>query len=330
METDRIFITGATGFLAQQVVAHLLKEKRGLTLAVRDAARCRRTWRDHPDVSILEMGEMGPDTDFTDALSDAAAVVHLAGLAHIVATEARDAEARFMDANAGMTEALVRAVRGSKVRSFVHLSSLAAIIPNAVAGIVDDSTDIGPVTAYGRSKREAERHVRALAEAGIFSISLRPPLIVGSRARGNWAALQALAWSGLPLPFASIRNRRSFVSAQTLCEAISLLCGRAWPTGLSGDYCIADPQTFSLPEIVRLLREGMGKPARLVPFPGSVIAMAGALTGRRQRIQGMIGDLNVDGSRFLDTFGLQPQTTLADAIVRSGAEYAANRSGMAA
>lgn len=321
MERQPIFVTGATGFLGRHVVEHLLTTGRKLVLAVRDAGRGPPEWTGNPDVTIIEVGELGPDTSFGDCLEGTVAVIHLAGLAHLPGADGPDAEARFMDVNAGTTEMLARAARRAKVGTFVHLSSLAAIVPNAVAEVINDKTDLGPVTAYGRSKRLAEEHVRKLAEDGVFAVSLRSPLIVGADARGNWALLQALAATELPLPFASVRAQRSFIGVEALCEAIALLTREAWPPHLSGDYCIADPEPLSLPEVTRLLRKGMGKPGRLFPCPPALIEMAGALAGRRRQVAGLIGELKVDASRFCQAFGFQPQSSLRDAIMRSGADY---------
>lgn len=323
MEQQPIFVTGATGFLGRHVVEHLLKTGRSLILAVRDASRCPPEWIGNDRIVIRKFGELGANTDFGDALNDVGAVIHLAGLAHVATGDKDDAEAAFMRANAGATEALVRAAATAGIRTFVHLSSLAAVVPNALDQTIDDQTDLGPSTPYGRSKRLAEEHVRKLAGDGVFAVSLRPPLIVGADARGNWALLQRIAATGLPLPFASVRTRRSFIGVEALCEAIALLCDKAWPAKLSGDYCIADPEPVSLPEVTHLLRKGMGKPTRLLPFPPALIEMAGALAGRRRQVAGLTGELKVDASRFFQTFGFRPQSSLRDEIVRSGAEYAA-------
>ena len=325
MEPKPIFLTGATGFLGRHVVAHLLRGGRKLVLAVRDWSRCPAEWNGRPEISIFETGELGPYTDFGDALNGVGAVVHLAGLAHVAAGDGQGEDAAFMRANAGATGALARAAAAAGASTFVHASSLAAIAPNALDRTIDDSTELGPSTPYGRSKRLAESHVRTLADNGVFAVSLRPPLIVGADARGNWAALQALAHTGLPLPFASIRNRRAFIGVEALSEAIALLCEKPWPAELSGNYAIADRELLSLPEVTRLLREGMGRPARLLPLPAPAFDMIGALTGRRRRIAGLTGNLLVDASRFERIFGFQPSVSLREEIVRSGKEYAASR-----
>ena len=104
--------------------------------------------------------------------------------------------------------------------------------------------------------------------------------IVGAEARGNWALLERLAASGLPLPFASIVNRRSFVGVETLCEAISALICQTPESRLSGNYCIADEETLSLPDVIGELRQGMGMSPRIFACPPAIFAALGQLTGR--------------------------------------------------
>jgi lipopolysaccharide/colanic/teichoic acid biosynthesis glycosyltransferase len=198
---------------------------------------------------------------------------------------------------------------------------LAAVTPNASAEIVDDLTGTHPSSPYGQSKRAAERHVQQLAAAGRFAVSLRPPLVVGAEARGNWRSLQKLAALTLPLPFAAIANRRSFISVQSLAEAIALLCSRSWPPSCSGDYCIADPNVLSLPELVTELRGGMGRRPNLFPCPPQLFDALGAVTGRAHQIAGLTGSLEVDGSRFATTFEFVPELPIRKAIRLSGKEF---------
>lgn len=160
-----------------------------------------------------------------------------------------------------------------------------------------------------------------MARAGAFAISLRPPLVVGAHARGNWAALQKLARSGLPLPFGSLNPKRSFASVQTLTDAILTLCNGPPDPALSGNYCIADPEPLSVSEVITALRDGMNMAPRLFNCPTNVFAMIGLITGRQRQLSGLIGSLEVDPSRFYARFGFHPMMTLVEAIRRSGAEY---------
>jgi UDP-glucose 4-epimerase len=325
MPSDRIVVTGATGFIGRQLVERLARDGKALTLAVRDPRKCPAEWRNDPAMEIVAAPDLTRPEALMPLLQRAASVVHLAGLAHVAQADAAGAEAAFMKANAEVTRALADASARSGVPTFVNISSLASVTPNVTEATVDDSANAAPTTAYGRSKRAAEEHVATLAGKGVFAISIRPPLVVGARARGNWGLLQRLAASGIPLPFASVSNQRSFLAVGALCEAISTLVSQAWKAELSGNYCIADAERLSLPEVIAELRRGMGMSPRLFAFRPSVFATIGQLTGRRRQFASLTGNLRVDASRFFSTFASRPGMPIRKAIQESGASYVADR-----
>lgn len=318
MSSGRILVTGATGFIGRSLVSQWL-DRRPLTVVVRNPEEADKLWRGRGDVRIVATGPIESSTSLEDAFSGISSVVHLAGLAHVDAAEGD--VSRFMRANSDATEKLVQMSARQGVGAFVHVSSLASVVGNASAEVVDDNTRHPALTPYGVSKRLAEDYVAKLPKMGIFSVSLRPPLVVGAGAKGNWNALQRLAATGLPLPFAGVRNRRSLVSVGTVIEAISHLCSRPWPIEAAGDYCLADVGTLSLPEIVTLLRQGMALPPRLVPFPPAVLAAAARAVKQERRAAGLLGDLEVDASRFRETFGFTGSEGIREAIVASGQMY---------
>lgn len=323
MIKNRILVTGASGFIGRATVAMLLERGLSVSLALRDGSHM--PWPvDNDQLKVFVTGDLAAD-DFISRLDPAfanvRAVVHLAGLAHIAAADRANADLLFVRSNMTATKNLVKMALIHQVSSFIHLSSLAAISNNTSTKIINDVTANPPPTGYGRSKIMAEAEVQKLADSGIFAISLRPPLVAGAGARGNWAALQRLARTGLPLPFSSLSFKRSFASIQTLTEAILALCNKAHNPSFSGNYCIADPEKLSVPEVVTALREGMRMQPRLFSCPMSVFSTIGAITGRQRQLAGLIGPLEVDSSRFCTNFGFRPTTPLVKAIQRSGAEF---------
>lgn len=319
MNTGRILITGATGFIGRHLVPHLLSAGHRLTLAVRNADAYPALWRNHADIRVVATGPLETTPNLGDVLVGVDRVIHLAGLAHI--RHSHSTQGPFESANAIATARLAEAAADCTVATFVHMSSLAAITDNSSSLIVDDETDEEPVTPYGKSKRIAEKHVEALAGRGIFAVSLRPPLVVGADARGNWRALQRLAMTGLPLPFANVANCRSLVDIDTLVQALAHLTTSRWTPSLSGNYCVADKERVSLPRIVTALRTGMEMPPRLLSFPPGLLRTVLHLTRRRQMAAGLLGDLVVDSCRFRRVFNFSSEKDLICAIVDSGRQY---------
>lgn len=317
MGKGRILITGSSGFVGRHLVAKLISAGRSVTLALRrrDAAQLR--WQDNCAVRLIETGPIEDCASLKDAMSDVSTVIHLAGLAHVQ----NGTESSFIAANSVATDRLAEAALKAGVGVFIHMSSLAAVTGNVSQRIINDQSPRMPVTPYGRSKCIAEDHVSALSQNGILAVSLRPALITGSDAGGNWGAFQRLAASGVPLPFANVENRRSLVSIETVIEAIMQLCLLKWPTTSSGAYCLADKGTVSLKQIVTELRRGMSLEPRLFPFPPGIISSAALLVGQKRRIEGMLGNLEVDADRFVTTFSFDRLPNVCDMVRQSGAAY---------
>lgn len=317
--SGKVAITGATGFIGRHLVAHLSQQGCELTLLVQDVRNCPSVWRNQDNIHVVETGPLETASNLNEALSGVLTVIHLAGLAH-----SKNASPELMHrANTRATELIAEAAFDQRIRTFVYLSSIAAVTANALASVVDDGVTPQPVDAYGESKRRAEIQVSKLADSGILAVSIRPPLVVGAEAPANWRLLQRLASTGLPLPFGSIRNRRSYIGVTTLVGMLAHLCHGNWSVDRSGDYCVASPASLSLAEVIGLLRRGMKKRAMLFPVPVEVLKGGLRLAGRERMIRSLLGDLQIDGARFDKVFGFRETEHIREAIVASGRDFAA-------
>lgn|GEM_PF-173247 len=318
--SGRTAITGSTGFVGRHLMSRMIEKGSDVTLLVQDARKCPAGWRDNPHIHIVQTGPLEQADNLCEALRDAATVIHLGGLAHVKSAEA----ARFMAANAEGTERLAAASARVGVKTFVHLSSIAAITENAASGTISEATPARPGGPYGQSKQAAERHVSALAAQGIFAASLRPPLVVGADAPGNWRTLQQLALSGAPLPFGNTSNRRAYIGVDTLVEMLDLLSAHEWGSDKSGDYCIANVEKLSLTQVLSLLRQAMGKRRALFSVPSRLLVAPLVLLGQRRITQSLFGDLDIDSRRFRDAFAFSEARGIREEIHKSGYEFALN------
>jgi nucleoside-diphosphate-sugar epimerase len=298
----KVVVTGAGGFAGSHLVAALGRAGHEVVSWVR---------RETPGALVVDLTRIAPAM-----LEGVDAVVHTAGVAHLSPRPGEDLSALFHEGNTAVTTALARAVAASEVRVLVHLSSIAAAGYtefSAGAGLSENQA-IAPAGPYGESKLRAEAPVGELRRVGKLGVNLRPPLIYGSGARGNWPRLLQLARSPLPLPFGSVRNRRSFLGIENLGDLVLTILSQADEPGLSGTYHVADAEVFSLREVIATLRAAAGKKAGLVPFPPGLMKTLLKAAGRGSMGDGLFGDLVVDATRVREAFAWSPPVATLDGM----------------
>jgi nucleoside-diphosphate-sugar epimerase len=198
------------------------------------------------------------------ALQEAGAVVHLAAIAH---RRAGREELQRVNVDLAMETARKAAAAGAR---FVFLSSVKVHGELSSAPFRHDSP-IAPQDRYAESKARAEEALRALP--GLRLAVLRPPLVYGPGVKANFLALVRAVARGLPLPLASVDNRRSLIYVGNLAAAI-LAC-----LDKEGTFLVSDGAPVSTPQLCREIGAALGRPARLFAFPPALLPqkLAGSL-----------------------------------------------------
>lgn len=304
----RVLVTGATGFIG----THLLPALRQRGYTVRAAVRA--TGRlPGDDVETVRVGEIGADTDWDAALEGVDAVIHLAARAHVLRESGADPREAFMRVNAEGTRRLAEACVG-RVNQLVFVSSI-AVHGSAAGPYLDEDSPLLPDTPYGESKRQAEETLIGLDRAGQLPVSiLRPPLVYGPQAPGNLGRLARAVQRGLPLPLASVDNRRSLVGVDHLSAAL-IGCLES-PRAARGSFMVADEECLSTAEIIRCLARGAGRPAHLWPCPPGLLRLGGRLVGRARMISQLLDSLTVDARRLCSAIGPFQQQTSCEGLAR--------------
>lgn len=309
-ETQRILITGSSGFVGRALCARLEAESITFRAAVRNKVQA----------IDYEVGSIDGKTDWSEALSNCDVVVHLAARVHVMDECAADPLTAFREVNVAGTENLARQAARCGVRRFVFVSSI-KVNGETTSRVLFSSSDMpAPRDAYGQSKYEAELALARIAkETGMEIVIVRPPLVYGPGVRANFLRLMQIVRRSVPLPMGAIDNRRSMVALDNLVDLL-LTCVRH-PAAAGKTFLVSDGHDVSTPELVRMLAAAMGKRAFLLPVPPALLAAGAALLGKSAAADRLLGSLQVDMAATQSLLDWQPPVSMPDAIDATVAHF---------
>jgi nucleoside-diphosphate-sugar epimerase len=299
-----VLVTGADGFVGRAVVRFLQQQGHRVRRVSRQAGVGGAAHTVRLDV--------GPLTEWGPALDGIDTVVHLAGCAHRRDASGAAVQREMFRVNTEGTRALATAARRSGVETLLFISSIAAAA-ECSGDAVDESVACRPQTIYGRSKLEAEGAIAA--ERGrMRAVILRPPLVYGRGAPGNFARLLQAVQRRWPLPFGAVRNRRSFIFLGNLADAIAVAIDDERADGI---FHVADLRPVSTPEFIREIASAIDVPVRLWHLPPQWLVPGARLIGVGDTMRKLTESLPVDISRFRTCVGWNPPWDMQRALSES-------------
>lgn len=310
-----VLVTGATGFIGRALVDRLLAR-----VDVGVTALVRRQSLDFPEAvsQIVISGRAGwRDVQIPSGLTT---LVHLAGRAHVLKETSSSPIDLYREDNVDSTLALARQALTAGVKRFIFISSIGVNGSSTTGKPFDESSIPAPRADYAISKWEAEQGLRELLRGTEMElVIIRPPLVYAGHAPGNFRRLMRLVGTGLPLPFASIGNRRSMVSLENLVDFITVCVDH--PAAANEVFLISDGVDFSTPQIVERLAEGMGRRALLLPMPSRLMRWVAQTVGKEAMYEQLCGSLIVNSSKARTLLGWRAPLSAADALTLAGRNF---------
>ena len=294
-----VALTGATGFIGQFLLREL--PKRGYRLRV----LLRRPSAVPLECASAVVGDLARPQNMAAALADADAVIHSAGIAHAMSGVPED-DYRMLNTEA--TIGLARAAHRAGIKRFVFLSSIRAQSGPTADQVLTEALPAQPTEAYGRSKLAAEQ---ALASLDMDWVALRLVLVYGPGVKGNMAQLIRLARSPYPLPLGSLAAQRSLLAAENLVAAVDTVLGT--PERLQRPLIVADPEPFTIPQMIAAMRYGLGRSPGLLPAPPVLLEWGLRALGRAEMFQRLAGSL-VARPAALMQLGWTPAVTTREGL----------------
>lgn len=193
---------------------------------------------------------------------DITVVIHLAGKAHDLSNTLNGSD--YYRANTTLTIEMYQAFSVSNAMDFIYLSSVKAVSDDPTE-IINEFAIPNPKTHYGKSKFAAEQYLKENEIPNKRVFILRPCMIHGPKNKGNLNLLFSVVKNGIPYPFGSFFNERSYLSIDNLCFIINELMNNKF---LHSDiYMLADDGAISTIDVVKLIGLSLNRPVKILPIP---------------------------------------------------------------
>lgn len=305
MQTHNIFVTGGTGFVGKAILKRLQETGAILVAPVRAHSNTLL-----PEVQTLIIDDAANWAEALASIGNMDVVLHIAAKAHVTGMSLN--EFRKVNFEATLNLAKVAAAKG--VKRFIFLSSIGVNGINSSRPFNVEDKPV-PVEDYAVSKLEAEVGLKQIAaDTGMEVVILRPPLVYGANAPGNFGKLAKLAQKNLPLPLGAIHNKRSLVALDNLIDLIVTCIDH--PKAANQTFLVSDDQDISTSELLQMMTRAAGKTPRLLPMPVSWLKLVGKLTGKHAVIDRLCGNLQVDIQHTKEMLGWKPPVTVEEGIRR--------------
>lgn len=284
----KVFITGADGFVGKHLQKALSSK------AIPFIAGNRALY-----------GDITAQKNWEPFLKDCESVVHLAARVHVMNETESDPMLAFRKFNVDASVNLALAAKKMGVKRFVFISSIKVNGEETFEKPFTAEDKPAPQDPYGISKKEAEEALLALNEPGRFEVVIiRPPLVYGHGVKANFVSLMKLASKELPLPFGSVKNKRSLVSVLNLIDLIIVCLDH--PKAGGKTFLVSDDEDLSLPELVSKMAAVQGKKTKLIPVPVSFMSLGASLLGKKNYADRLFGNLQLDITATKKTLNWKP------------------------
>lgn len=328
-----ILVTGANGFVGRRLCHVLTERGYGVRAAVRQIGAGARdpgkNARDGAVQDVFPIGNIDSGTDWSDALIGVDSIVHLAARVHILQEVSENPLESFRSVNVFGSKHLAEVAVRTGVKRFIYVSSISVHGNSTGERAYVEEDEAYPRSPYAISKWEAELSLKSFAqESGLELVIIRPPLVYGPGVGGNFLRLMRMADRGLPLPLGSVKNLRSFIGIDNLVEL--LVTCTSHPAAAGETFLVADGEDLSTPDLIRHVARLLGRPARLVPFPVSVLRAVSTVARMDDVVDRLCNCLQVDAGKARRLLGWRPQVSLSEGFERTVRwyldEYRAKRS----
>ena len=303
MKNQKLLITGASGFVGRHVLTACVEQNYEIIAPSRQLLS-----RDYKGVSNPKITNLLDICDLPQFDKSIDTIIHIAGLAHRNDVAVRD----YNKINSDHTLEIAKKAIEVRAKRFIFFSSI-GVSGNSTTRPYLESDTPSPQEDYAKSKLDAEQKLLALSkQSGLELIIIRPPLIYGPKAPGNFSKLLKLVKSGLPIPLGRIDNKRSFISVFNLTSFV-IECIKT-ENITQETFLVSDNEDISTTELLCLLYEKTGKSNRLLRVNYKLLHNCLKVIGKSDLLEKLCCNLQVNSHYSMRKLNWKPPYSVEESL----------------
>jgi len=304
-------VTGGNGFIGSATIQSMLSK------GIYSPVATVRKYSDNAisNCQVIEIDDLQNQTDWKKNLENIDVIIHAAARVHMMSDQAMDPLTEYRRVNVDGTLNLAQQAADAGVSRFIFLSSIKV---NGEATFPDNPfkpEDIPkPLDPYGITKLEAERGLFDIADqSGMEVVCVRPTLVYGPGAKGNFASLLQVVKRGIPLPLGNAtKNLRSLIALGNLVDLL-IKCIEH-PKAGNQIFLVSDGEDVSTAELILRIGKALKQPAFLIKIPLPILKFAAKIFGKTKEAQRLLTSLQVDISKTCKVLDWSPPLSLDEGL----------------
>jgi nucleoside-diphosphate-sugar epimerase len=296
-------VTGADGFIGRALIESLCHSGRSVVGVVRGANGIKT-----PGVQTVRIADIRT-ANWEHALQGVGSVIHLAARTHILRERHSNPLVEYRAVNVEPTVNLFRACQAAAVERFVFVSTVGVYGRLTEGHPFSEADAARPTEPYAISKWEAEESLRALLVPHSTKLMvIRPALIYGPHAKGNFLKLMRWIDARLPLPLGAIHAKRSFLGLQSFCELLRKCL--EIPVEDQQLFVAADTTPVTTRELIDAIGAAMNIKVKQARVPVALLSILAKSVGRGAELERLSTSFEIDSTRATTVLGWRPNPAL--------------------
>lgn len=306
----KVLIVGSSGYIGTHLKDFLIRK------CSYDVVCCQRDGKTSPPgicSQVVYIPDILSFDDWPKVLESVDCVVYLAGVAHTKASHVK--KDLYIRINCNAAVHIAQVAQLNNVKRFIYISTIGVLGDKTEPGeFFTNSSEYNPKSVYAASKMMAEQRLEKISrKSNMKIIILRPPLVFGPNAPGNFKRIVCLTLRRMPLPLKSFKHKKNMISVNNLSSIIERCFNASLP--VFSKFVVSDDSEFSAFEIGQYVSETLNEKVLFFNVPLPLLKFVVKLVGRGDDIDKLSSELMIDSSDTRAKINWKPIEAPKDALI---------------